>query len=45
MTTVGSSVLKDDAARRFYEYFDFLPSATDPLHLYVLVKDLRKLIG
>lgn len=34
---------KDDAARRFYEHFDFDPSPTDPYHLYLLTKDLRKL--
>jgi len=33
---------KDDDARRFYEYFDFDPSPTDPFHLYLLIKDLRK---
>lgn len=36
---------KDDAARRFYERFDFAPSPTDPLHLFVLLKDLRRMIG
>lgn len=34
---------KDDAARRFYERFDFVPSPSDPLHLFVLIKDLRAL--
>lgn len=33
---------KDDAARRFYEHFDFDPSPTDSYHLYLLLKDLRK---
>lgn len=35
---------KDDAARAFYERFPFgfLPSPTDPLHLYLLMKDLRR---
>ena len=32
---------KDDAARAFYEHFGFIPSPTDPLHLFVLVKDLQ----
>jgi len=36
---------KDDAAKRYYEQFDFVSSPTDPLHLFVLLKDLRKLIG
>jgi GNAT superfamily N-acetyltransferase len=34
---------KDDAARKFYECFDFFPSPTDPLHLFALLKDLRKI--
>lgn len=34
---------KDDAACRFYEHFDFDPSPSDPYHLYLLIKDLRKL--
>jgi GNAT superfamily N-acetyltransferase len=33
---------KDDSARRFYEHFGFVPSPTDPLHLYLLLKDLRQ---
>jgi GNAT superfamily N-acetyltransferase len=32
---------KDEQARAFYEYFDFVPSPTDPLHLFVLLKDVR----
>lgn len=36
---------KDDAAKRYYEQFDFVPSPTDPLHLLVLLKGLRKTIG
>lgn len=36
---------KDDAARRYYEQFDFVSSPTDPLHLFVLLKDLRKMTG
>jgi GNAT superfamily N-acetyltransferase len=36
---------KDDAAKQYYEQFDFAPSPTDPLHLFVLIKDLRKLTG
>jgi GNAT superfamily N-acetyltransferase len=34
----------DERARRFYEHFDFLASPTDPLHLFVLLKDLRRLL-
>ena len=33
---------KDDKAKSFYEHFDFYPSPTDPYHLYLLVKDIRK---
>jgi GNAT superfamily N-acetyltransferase len=32
----------DDEARRFYEHFDFIPSPTDPMHLFVLLKDVRR---
>lgn len=34
---------KHEAARSFYERFDFQPSPTDPLHLFALIKDLRNL--
>ena len=33
---------KNDAARSFYRHFDFIDSPTDPLHLFLLVKDLRR---
>jgi GNAT superfamily N-acetyltransferase len=36
---------KDESARAFYEHFDFLPSPTDPLHLFLLIKDLRSIVG
>lgn len=32
---------KDDDAKRFYRRYDFEPSPTDPLHLFLLMKDLR----
>jgi GNAT superfamily N-acetyltransferase len=35
---------KDDAARAFYEHFGFVASPTDPLHLFVLTKDLRRFV-
>ena len=35
---------KNDAARSFYERFDFQPSPTDPLHLFALIKDLKNLL-
>lgn len=36
---------KDEAARGYYERFGFIPSPTDPFHLFVLVKDLRRIAG
>jgi GNAT superfamily N-acetyltransferase len=36
---------KDDAARDFYEHFDFMPSPTDPLHVFILVKELKRASG
>jgi GNAT superfamily N-acetyltransferase len=35
---------KDEAARHFYEHFNFIPSPIDPLHLFVLLKDVRRLL-
>lgn len=35
---------KDEDARRFYEHFDFVPSPTDPMHLFVLLKDVRRIV-
>jgi len=36
---------KDDAAKHFYEHFDFVPSPSDPMHLFVLLKDVRRLVS
>jgi GNAT superfamily N-acetyltransferase len=36
---------KDDKAKAFYEHFNFQPSPTDPYHLQLLVKDIRKIMG
>jgi hypothetical protein len=36
---------KDEAAQGFYAHFGFLPSPTDPLHVFLLTKDIRKAIG
>lgn len=33
---------KDEPAKQFYERFGFVPSPTDPLHLYRLINDLRR---
>jgi GNAT superfamily N-acetyltransferase len=35
---------KDNEARAFYEHFDFVPSPSDPYHLFRLLKDHRKLL-
>lgn len=36
---------KDAQARAWYEQFDFDPSPTDPLHLFLVMKDLKRLIA
>jgi len=36
---------KDEEAAAFYGKFDMIPSPTDPLHLYLLFKHIRSLIG
>ena len=36
---------KDDEARAWYERFDFEPSPTDSLHLFLLLKDVRALLA
>ncbi len=36
---------KDASARTFYERFDFLPSPSDPLHLFLLLKDVRGIVS
>lgn len=32
---------KDEEAKSFYEHFNFEPSPSDPLHLFLLMKDIR----
>ena len=34
---------KGDAARAFYEHFGFVAAPSDPFHLFVLMKDLRRI--
>lgn len=45
---VGSRAIvthaKNEAAKAFYMRFDFVPSPTNELHLYLLMKDVRKMI-
>jgi GNAT superfamily N-acetyltransferase len=36
---------KDEEARNFYQKLDFIPSPTDPMHLFVLLKDVRRIIS
>jgi GNAT superfamily N-acetyltransferase len=36
---------KDEMARQWYEQFDFEPSPSDPLHLFLVMKDLKRLIA
>jgi GNAT superfamily N-acetyltransferase len=36
---------KDEEARGFYERFDFIPSPSDPMHLFVLLKDVRRIVA
>lgn len=35
---------KNDEVRQWYEKFDFEPSPTDPLHLFLLIKDVKKIL-
>lgn len=35
----------DEDARRFYARYNMLPSPTDPLHLFLLFKDIRALLA
>jgi predicted N-acetyltransferase YhbS len=36
---------KDESSRRFYDHFDFIPSPTDPLHLFYLLKDAQRIVS
>ena len=36
---------KDEAARQWYESWEFEPSPTDPFHLFLMLKDLKSLLG
>jgi len=36
---------KEEEARNFYRKFDFIASPTDPMHLFVLLKDVRRIIA
>ncbi len=47
--TIGARALlvhaKDSAARDFYAHFGFEPSISDPLHLYLVMKDLKAMVS
>lgn len=36
---------KDDAARQWYQGFDFKTGPTDPYHLFLVLKDLKAVVG
>ena len=36
---------KDDAARQWYESWEFEPSPTDPYHLFLMLKDLKGMLS
>ncbi len=36
---------KDDAARQWYESWEFEPSPTDSYHLFLMLKDLKGMLG
>jgi len=46
---IGSRALlahaKDERAAEFYARYGFQPSPSDPLHLYLLTKDMKKTLG
>jgi hypothetical protein len=37
-------VIIDKAARKWYLSWDFEPSPTDPMHLFLLLKDIKALL-
>lgn len=47
--TVGARAVlvhaKDDSPKGFYEHFTFDPSPSDPYHLLLITKDLRRILG
>jgi GNAT superfamily N-acetyltransferase len=36
---------KDDSARQWYLNWEFEPSATDPFHLFLLLKDIKAIVN
>lgn len=47
--TIGARAVlvhaQDDNAKGFYEHFDFEPSASDPYHLMLVMKDLQRIVA
>ncbi|MGB6449540.1 MAG: GNAT family N-acetyltransferase [Steroidobacteraceae bacterium] len=47
--TIGARALlvhaQDESAKGFYEHFTFEPSPSDPYHLLLIMKDLRRMIA
>lgn len=35
---------KDETARQFYEHFNFDPSPIEPLHMFLLIKEITRLL-
>jgi hypothetical protein len=40
----GISKLPPEEARNFYQRFDFIASPSDSMHLFVLLKDVRRMV-
>jgi len=38
-------IAKDDEARRFYEHFNFDPSPADQHQLFLVMKDLKRMVS
>lgn len=47
--TIGARAVlvhaKDDPAKGFYQHFDFEPSPSDPYHLLLIMKDVKRILG
>lgn len=47
--TIGARAVlvhaKDAEAKGFYEHFDFEPSPSDPYHLLLIMKDVKRILG
>lgn len=47
--TIGARAVlvhaKDNTAKGFYEHFDFEPSPSDPYHLLLIMKDVKRILG